>query len=519
MIIALSYIVTSILLSGVLLLIIAHFYYHNRNQGRLCNLIPGPKFYPIIGNALDVTIHPEDTWNFLRRTSINFYPVWKVWFGFSPVVNIRHPDDIEILLCSSKHIEKSMFYDLLHPWLHDGLLTSTGEKWRSRRKVLTPAFHLHNLKEYMDCFTNHTNRLIKNLKLESGSDGVIKELLPLVTTFTLHTIVESTMGVVIEENDMNQYKNSLYEFGEILVYRSFRPWLQNDFIFGFTSRGREYDRLLKKLHNFTKKIIEERKQYHEETEGQYLENFMTENKTDFEPIQKSNKTKQKRLAFLDLLLSVVKQKTGVDERGIKEEVDTFVFEGHDTTSAALLFVILLLAEYQDIQNRVRAEVEEVLIENNGEANFNDLQRLTYLECCIKESLRLYPTVPTISRKTQEDLVLKHCIVPKETILNVQIFDTHRDANFRPRPNVFDPDRFLPENSVTRHPFSFIPFSAGSRNCIGQKFAMLELKTFMAGLLYNFYLEPQETTADLRLIPDLVIRPAHPVYVKFVPINR
>ncbi|XP_044588499.1 cytochrome P450 4c3-like isoform X2 [Cotesia glomerata] len=423
MIIALSYIVTSILLSGVLLLIIAHFYYHNRNQGRLCNLIPGPKFYPIIGNALDVTIHPEDTWNFLRRTSINFYPVWKVWFGFSPVVNIRHPDDIEILLCSSKHIEKSMFYDLLHPWLHDGLLTSTGEKWRSRRKVLTPAFHLHNLKEYMDCFTNHTNRLIKNLKLESGSDGVIKELLPLVTTFTLHTIVESTMGVVIEENDMNQYKNSLYEFGEILVYRSFRPWLQNDFIFGFTSRGREYDRLLKKLHNFTKK------------------------------------------------------------------------------------------------NRVRAEVEEVLIENNGEANFNDLQRLTYLECCIKESLRLYPTVPTISRKTQEDLVLKHCIVPKETILNVQIFDTHRDANFRPRPNVFDPDRFLPENSVTRHPFSFIPFSAGSRNCIGQKFAMLELKTFMAGLLYNFYLEPQETTADLRLIPDLVIRPAHPVYVKFVPINR
>ncbi|CAD6241004.1 GSCOCT00009059001.2-RA-CDS [Cotesia congregata] len=249
---------------------------------------------------------------------------------------------------------------------------------------------------------------------------------------------------------------------------------------------------------------------------------MTENKTDFQPIQKSNKTKQKRLAFLDLLLSAVKRKTGVDERGIKEEVDTFVFEGHDTTSAALLFVILLLAEHQDIQNRVRAEIEEVLAENNGEANFNDLQRLTYLECCIKESLRLYPTVPTISRNTQEDLVLSknlHCTVPKETILNVQIFDTHRDPNFWPRPNVFDPDRFLPENSVTRHPFSFIPFSAGSRNCIGQKFAMLELKTFMASLLYNFCLEPQETTADLRLIPDLVIRPAHPVYVKFVPIIR
>ncbi|CAG5083863.1 Similar to CYP4C1: Cytochrome P450 4C1 (Blaberus discoidalis) [Cotesia congregata] len=360
------------------------------------------------------------------------------------------------------------------------------KKWKSRRKILTPAFHLHNLREYMDCFVYHTNHLIKNLKSESGSNGVIKELLPLVTKFTLNTIVvESTTGVVIGEKDMEHYKQSVYEFGETFVYRTCRPWLRSEFLFKLTSKGQQYQRNLKDLHSFTKKIIEERKLYYEETRGKYSDSSMSPNKKDLQSIRAN----QKRLSFLNILLSAAKRNEGVDDRGIQEE------------------------------NRVRAEIEEVLADNNGEVNFDNIKHLTYLECCIKEGLRLYPSVAIISRKIRKDLTLKHCYVPRGTILIHRIFDTHRNANFWPRPNVFDPDRFLPENSVDRHPFSYIPFSAGSRNCIGQKFAMLELKTFMAGLLYNFYLEPQECTANLRLIPELVIRPAHPVYVKFVPINR
>ncbi|CAG5083881.1 Similar to CYP4C1: Cytochrome P450 4C1 (Blaberus discoidalis) [Cotesia congregata] len=107
----------------------------------------------------------------------------------------------------------------------------------------------------MDCFANHTNHLIKNLKSESGSNGVIKELLPLLTTFTLNTIVESTTGVVIEETDMEEYKQSVYEYGETFIYRSFRPWLIPEFLFKLTSKGRGYQKNLKVLHSFTKKVF------------------------------------------------------------------------------------------------------------------------------------------------------------------------------------------------------------------------------------------------------------------------
>ncbi|KAH0534610.1 hypothetical protein KQX54_005858 [Cotesia glomerata] len=266
MILTLSYIVTPILFLGAILLTIVHFYVHLRTQGRLCNLIPGPKSYPIIGNLMDLAGHPEDIWNFLNRTSIKYYPVWKIWVGPTPVVTIYHPDDVQILLTSTKNRGKSKIYDLLHPWLQDGLLLREGEKWRSRRKILTPAFHLNNLREYMDCFTNHTNHLIKNLKAESGSNGVIKELLPLLTKFTLNTIIGT------------------------LIYRTFRPWLRSEFLFKLTSKGRQYQKNLKVLHGFTKKIIKKRKQYYEETGGKYLDSSISPNKKDLRPIQGIQKT-------------------------------------------------------------------------------------------------------------------------------------------------------------------------------------------------------------------------------------
>ncbi|XP_011858656.1 PREDICTED: cytochrome P450 4C1-like isoform X2 [Vollenhovia emeryi] len=151
-----------------------------------------------------------------------------------------------------------------------------------------------------------------------------------------------------------------------------------------------------------------------------------------------------------------------------------------------------------IQDRVRDEVDTALQGHGEKFTMKLLQDLPYLERCIKEGLRLYPSVNHISRIAGEDVKL-----------------LHRDPNFWPNPEVFDPDRFLHERIRNRHPYSYIPFSAGPRNCIGQRFAMLEMKAMIAPLIHNFYLEPIDYLKNVRINVDILLRPSHPLRVKFI----
>ena len=97
----------------------------------------------------------------------------------------------------------------------------------------------------------------------------------------------------------------------------------------------------------------------------------------------------------------------------------------------------------------------------------DFKKLEYLECVLKETLRMYPSVPFIGRDCRTETILNGLIFPASTQISIHIFDIMRDPRHFPEPNVFKPERFLPETANRRHPFAFVPFSAGSRNCIGK----------------------------------------------------
>lgn len=206
----------------------------------------------------------------------------------------------------------------------------------------------------------------------------------------------------------------------------------------------------------------------------------------------------------------------IDGTGVQEEVDTFMFEGHDTSAAGITFILLLLGTHPDVQELVYEEIREAVVRNNCQPlSITQFGELNYLDRVIKECLRLYPPVAFISRELTDDVVLSdNTKIPRGIMMHFHIFDLHRDEEQFPDPEKFDPDRFLPDNSAKRHPYAYLPFSAGPRNCIGQKFALLEIKTLVQYVLMNFELKAITRREDIKFVIDLVLRPTDAILVQF-----
>ncbi|XP_023211958.1 cytochrome P450 4C1-like [Centruroides sculpturatus] len=122
---------------------------------------------------------------------------------------------------------------------------------------------------------------------------------------------------------------------------------------------------------------------------------------------------------------------------------------------------------------------------NRDITIDDLTKMTYLECVIKETIRIYPTYPLIARKNPSEMKIGNYVLPANSTLIISIYGIHHNPSVYENPEVFDPDRFLPENYKNLHPYAFLPFSVGPRNCLGSKLAMITMKMVLANVLRNF----------------------------------
>lgn len=176
------------------------------------------------------------------------------------------------------------------------------------------------------------------------------------------------------------------------------------------------------------------------------------------------------------------------------------------TATATAHTLLLLAQHQNVQNKLVEEINEVYALDD-EITFESLAKLQYMERVIKESLRIAPVGPIIFRDAMEDFEIeKGLIIPKGTTFIVNIFALHRRKDiWGENADKFDPDNFLPENVAKRHPCSFIPFSTGRRNCIGHRYAMLSMKIILLKLLRNFKFSTDIKFEDLRFKAVLTLK--------------
>jgi len=203
-----------------------------------------------------------------------------------------------------------------------------------------------------------------------------------------------------------------------------------------------------------------------------------------------------------------------------DEVNTFMFEGHDTTSSGLLWTLHDLATHPDLMRKVVAEIDTAFDEAGhvNKMDYNAYMKLQQLHLFLNESHRVHPPVPGVARVTEVPTKIGKHTFPAGTIVGINPMMVHNNDKEWKDPEKFDPSRFLPENASKRHPYAYLPFSAGPRNCIGQKFAMLEEKVVLALLLRHFSIE-LEPGQNITPFAELVLRNAGPVNFRLTPRRR
>ena len=442
--------------------------------------------------------------------------VFRGWMGPLPHVIISSPELAESILSSNEVIRKGMQYSFLSSWIGTGLLTSWGEKWKRNRKLLTPSFHFKILEQFVPVMSRNGKILTDKLEAECRqNDGLISDLRDKILLCTLDVISETAMGKKInaQSDPEAKYVKAVHEASDIFMDRVWKPWTYINFFFNLMPYGRINKQLIQTIHSFTDAVIVSRK---EQVRNKLIaESYQTEGLSD--PESEESLTKR-REPFMDTLIREHLTRPGeFTDLNIREEVDTFMFEGHDTTGWGVIWTTFLLGLHPEEQERVQNEVDALFQHGdpNRDLTLEELKlHMPFTEAVVKEAQRLYPSVPLISRVTENDVKIGPYDIPSGVQIIINVYAIHRDKNHWTDPERFIPDRFM--SNQKRHPYAYIPFSAGPRNCIGQKFALLEEKALVAKIFRKFKVTSLDARDIVLPTASLILKTDVPIRVKLQP---
>ncbi|XP_026491077.2 cytochrome P450 4g15-like [Vanessa tameamea] len=525
--------------------------YRWQQQSRLHTLgnkLPGPLPIPVFGNALlAFGKKPEELIIMALEYAEQYGTVVRGWLGTKLLIFLSDPDDVEVILNSQVHIDKASEYRFFKPWLGEGLLISSGEKWRSHRKMIAPTFHINILKSFVGIFNQNSKNVVEKMRTETGK---VFDVHDYMSGVTVDILLETAMGITKDTQDDAgfDYAMAVMKMCDIIHQRHYKFWLRFDSVFKFTSFFEKQKKLLGIIHGLTNKVIKNKKEIYIQNKAKGfipptieevtkdtpendtgLANVKTLADTVFKGYRddldfndENDVGVKKRLAFLDLMIESAQNGTNkITDHEIKEEVDTIMFEGHDTTAAGSSFVLCLLGIHQDIQTRVYDELYGIFGDSDRPCTFEDTLQMKYLERVIFESLRMYPPVPLIARKLKRDVKIatKNYVLPAGATVVIGQFQIHRNPKYYANPTVFNPDNFLPENTQNRHYYSYIPFSAGPRSCVGRKYAILKLKILLSTILRNYKMVSDITEDQFVLQADIILKRTDGFRVQIEPRKR
>jgi cytochrome P450 len=381
---------------------------------------------------------------------------------------INHPEFIkQVLVTNDSRFTKWFAVERIKEVLGNGLFVSEGEFHLRQRRLSQPAFHRERVAGYANDMVEHATTVRERWR-DGETIDVSREM-----NWLAMMIVGSTLFGADMDADAAAVRDSL---GEILdqFERSMLPHADRE----------DFERALKRLDDAVYRIVQARRANNEDR-GDLLSILLRAHETEGESAR-----------MTDLQL--------------RDEAMTIFLAGHETSANALAFTWYLLSQHPEIEKQFHAEVDQKL--DGRRPTVEDVSALALTARIFSETLRLYPPLWAIGRRAIEEVQIGPHTLRAGSVVIVSQWVTHRDARWYPEPLRFDPDRWLPNARAERPRFSYFPFSAGSRACLGEGFAGIEGVLCLATIAQKWKL-CLEHGAKVALQPQLTLRARHGIHMQ------
>ncbi|XP_074596440.1 cytochrome P450 4c21-like [Brevipalpus obovatus] len=426
-----------------------------------------------------------------------FFAVWTFYYPVIFIVSWKHNEKI---LGSKKFLDRGWpAGKLTHPFV--GLLSLANAEWKARRNFVAPSYVPSVLEGFIPIILHQIDLMLDDLSVRVQTAGCSSILQDHIMTITLETSlglknVSDSLRIGIQQSSINFLDS------------------QFDRIFRFYTWNEQF----MKIYNWIYGIKDERETL-KECARQIIKARIEEKNMDLNEngIRCPGAPRRRNQAFLDHMLDNYKNGQNVTSDGLKDligELLTIVGTSFETIVNSTMWFLHNMAHNPDIQEKLYDELLD-FDEKNENMTISQINELTYLDQCVRESLRIHPPVATTPRMVDEDVDIDGQIIPKGALTSTFIYSIHRDEEIYPNPDKFDPSRFEPENFAKIPPGAYIPFGDGPRRCIGERLAMLESKLIFSNIIKRFRIEPLESEKSGVQI-DLLTRPVKPLNFKFIP---
>lgn len=461
--------------------------------------IPGPKPQLYWGTVLknkSFVYYEAD-----NELAKQYGKVWGMYELRKPMLVVMDPDMLKTILvkeCFTYFPNRRNFY--LNGDLYDAVNISENDQWRRIRNILTPCFTSGHLKEMFNIMKHHSRKLINCLESKVQNDEVIN----VKDIFGAYTI--DVMASCVFSADMDSFSNPsnplithasklfLFPIPLFLVQGFFPILLPLLKVLGFSFFPKTSTDFFKGI---VEKIRAERNGSSQQNSVDMLQDMIASQTTD------EHKDKKQ------------KKGPGLSDHEIISQVAMLMFAGYETNATTLVFLAYNLARNPEVMKRLQEEIDSTF-PNKGPVQYEALMQMEYLDSVVSESLRLYPPAARLERVSTETVKIKGITIPKNMIVMIPVYALHRDPELWPEPDEFKPDRFSKQNKQSINPYTYLPFGAGPRNCLGMRFAQLMVKLALVETLQNYSFSVcEETEIPLKMNPEGLTRPLNPIKLKLV----